>query len=110
MLVYWPEKEFERLVSLRKLWIWSCSELIGHTRAPDDQPTSERIQLFPHLEYLKKRTFTPTANAAANPFPFAAANRRVPAPLWLSLLGERAAHAAAFMAMGNFVLTAYEAV
>ncbi|CAM0885364.1 unnamed protein product [Alopecurus aequalis] len=54
-LVHWPEKEFQRLVYLRKLRIGSCKQLVGYAEAPVAEPatTSESsIQLLPRLEYL----------------------------------------------------------
>ncbi|PUZ68673.1 hypothetical protein GQ55_2G047900 [Panicum hallii var. hallii] len=51
-LVYWPENVFQVLVSLRRLWIWSCRKLTGHTQASDGQSAPERGGLLPRLEYL----------------------------------------------------------
>nr|TKW14381.1 hypothetical protein SEVIR_5G164001v2 [Setaria viridis] len=51
-LVYWPEKEFQRLVSLRYLSIKECSGLIGYVKAAPGQPISERSQVLPRLECL----------------------------------------------------------
>ncbi|KAM0836476.1 hypothetical protein ACQ4PT_062293 [Festuca glaucescens] len=51
-LVHWPEKEFQRLVSLRKLSIISCRKLTGFAQAPPEASTSERSQLLPSLEYM----------------------------------------------------------
>ncbi|PUZ68662.1 hypothetical protein GQ55_2G046900 [Panicum hallii var. hallii] len=51
-LVYWPENVFEALVSLRRLSIWRCSKLTGHTQASDGQSAPERGGLLPRLESL----------------------------------------------------------
>ncbi|WVZ48834.1 hypothetical protein U9M48_000237 [Paspalum notatum var. saurae] len=58
-LVYWPEKEFRGLVSLRILAIWNCKGLIGYasSHAHDEQATTSeeeerRSQLLPRLESL----------------------------------------------------------
>ncbi|XP_048547312.1 putative disease resistance protein RGA4 isoform X1 [Triticum urartu] len=52
-LVHWPEKEFQGLVSLRKLVIDRCNNLTGYEHAPAESSTSSgRRQLLPRLESL----------------------------------------------------------
>ncbi|CAL4950073.1 unnamed protein product [Urochloa decumbens] len=51
-LVYWPEKEFQSLASLRHLRIWRCNALSGYAKAAPGEPISERSQLLPKLESL----------------------------------------------------------
>ncbi|KAM3215153.1 hypothetical protein ACQJBY_067246 [Aegilops geniculata] len=52
-LLHWPEKEFEGLVSLRKLAIHQCENLTGYAQASTEPSTSaEKSQLLPRLELL----------------------------------------------------------
>nr|UBY07491.1 NBS-LRR disease resistance protein [Dasypyrum villosum] len=53
VLVYWPENVFQSLVSLRRLVIRNCPNLIGHAQAPLEPLASERSQHLPGLEVLK---------------------------------------------------------
>nr|UBY06903.1 NBS-LRR disease resistance protein [Dasypyrum villosum] len=55
-LVHWPEKEFQSLVSLRSLEIWSCNQLVGCADAPAAEPTTASEpsrQPLPRLESLR---------------------------------------------------------
>ncbi|CAL5049380.1 unnamed protein product [Urochloa decumbens] len=50
-LVYWPDKVFQCLVSLRTLTISECNKLTGHIQA-SEHSALKRSQLLPHLESL----------------------------------------------------------
>ncbi|CAL4910060.1 unnamed protein product [Urochloa decumbens] len=52
-LVYWPEKVFQALASLRTLSIWNCNKLTGRTQETSEQSASERSGLLPRLESLR---------------------------------------------------------
>ncbi|KAE8793684.1 powdery mildew resistance protein PM8 [Hordeum vulgare] len=53
VLVHWPEKVFQSLVSLRKLRIWNCKNLIGYSEAPLAPSALTRSQHLPCLESLE---------------------------------------------------------
>lgn len=53
VLVHWPEKVLQSLLSLRKLKIVNCRNLSGYTEAPLESSTSERSQQLPSLESLE---------------------------------------------------------
>nr|UBY07156.1 NBS-LRR disease resistance protein [Dasypyrum villosum] len=54
VLVHWPEKELEGLVSLRRLQIGCCKNLTGYAQAPAEPSTSsETSQFLPRLESLQ---------------------------------------------------------
>ncbi|VAH12150.1 unnamed protein product [Triticum turgidum subsp. durum] len=52
VLVQWPEKVFESLVSLRRLVITNCENMTGYARAPLESLASERSQHPRGLECL----------------------------------------------------------
>ncbi|CAN6326883.1 unnamed protein product [Urochloa humidicola] len=54
-LVYWPEKVFQALVSLRRLDIRHCNKLTGRTQETFEKSAPERSGLLPCLEYLELR-------------------------------------------------------
>ncbi|XBJ21638.1 hypothetical protein VPH35_000150 [Triticum aestivum] len=53
VLVHWPEKVLQSLLSLRKLKIVTCRNLTGYTEAPLESSKSERSQQLPSLESLE---------------------------------------------------------
>uniref|UniRef100_A0ACD5W7P2 Uncharacterized protein n=1 Tax=Avena sativa TaxID=4498 RepID=A0ACD5W7P2_AVESA len=52
VLVQWPEKVFNSLVSLKRFQIKHCNNLTGYTQGPVQPSASERSQHLPALEYL----------------------------------------------------------
>ncbi|KAM3399402.1 hypothetical protein ACQJBY_004665 [Aegilops geniculata] len=52
VLVHWPEKVFQSLVSLRRLVIRNCKNLTGYAQAPLEPLASERSQHLRGLESL----------------------------------------------------------
>ncbi|KAM3399365.1 hypothetical protein ACQJBY_004645 [Aegilops geniculata] len=52
VLVHWPEKVFQSLVSLRRLEITDCKNLIGYAEPPLEPSTSGRSRHLPCLESL----------------------------------------------------------
>ncbi|XP_037446051.1 putative disease resistance protein RGA4 [Triticum dicoccoides] len=52
VLLYWPEKVFKSLVSLRRLVIRNCRNLTGYAQAPLEPLASERSQHLRGLESL----------------------------------------------------------
>nr|UBY07366.1 NBS-LRR disease resistance protein [Dasypyrum villosum] len=53
VLVHWPEKVFQSLVSLRRLEIKSCENLTGYAQALVEPSASRRSQCLPGLESLE---------------------------------------------------------
>ncbi|KAF6987094.1 hypothetical protein CFC21_004773 [Triticum aestivum] len=52
VLVHWPEKVFQTLVSLRRLAIKFCKNLSGYAEAPLEPSASERSRHLPGLKFL----------------------------------------------------------
>jgi hypothetical protein len=52
VLVHWPEKVFQSLISLKTLWIARCKNLTGYAQAPLEPSASERSQHLPGLVAL----------------------------------------------------------
>jgi hypothetical protein len=52
VLVHWPEKAFQSLVSLRTLHIADCENLTGYAQDPLEPSASERSPYLPGLEYI----------------------------------------------------------
>jgi hypothetical protein len=52
VLVHWPEKAFQSLVSLRVLYIADCENLIGYAQDPLEPSASERSRYLPGLENI----------------------------------------------------------
>ncbi|XP_047049889.1 putative disease resistance protein RGA4 [Lolium rigidum] len=52
VLVHWPEKVFQSLISLKSLQIVRCKNLTGYAQAPLEPSASERSQHLPGLEVL----------------------------------------------------------
>jgi hypothetical protein len=50
VLVHWPEKAFQSLVSLRSLHIEDCENLTGYAQDPLEPSASERSRYLPGLE------------------------------------------------------------
>uniref|UniRef100_A0ACD5W8D8 Uncharacterized protein n=1 Tax=Avena sativa TaxID=4498 RepID=A0ACD5W8D8_AVESA len=53
VLVHWPEKVFNSLVSLKRLQMKHCNNLTGYTQGPVQPSASERSQHLPALEFLR---------------------------------------------------------
>ncbi|KAM0872540.1 hypothetical protein ACQ4PT_038658 [Festuca glaucescens] len=52
VLVHWPEKVFQSLISLKRLQIARCNNLTGYAQAPLEPSASERSQHLPGLVAL----------------------------------------------------------
>jgi hypothetical protein len=52
VLVHWPEKVFQSLISLKRLQIARCKNLTGYAQAPLEPSASERSQHLPGLVAL----------------------------------------------------------
>jgi hypothetical protein len=53
VLVHWPEKAFQSLVSLRTLHIADCENLTGYAQDPLEPPASERSRYLPGLKTIQ---------------------------------------------------------
>ncbi|XP_044953267.1 putative disease resistance protein RGA4 [Hordeum vulgare subsp. vulgare] len=53
VLIHWPEKVFQSLVSLRRLGITNCKQLVGYAKVPLEPSTTKRSQCLPGLQSLE---------------------------------------------------------